>query len=171
MSDNSKLIQWAEIEPLCVLRLLWKKAWMIVVAGLTGAMLASIILSTLVSRSYTSTATFVVTPRSGSSIYYTNTTTASDVAEIYSQLLQSNVMSQTVGEVLDGVNGTITATQLGDTNLIRVSASSPSPKDALLIIQAIVDNYAQLSDYVSSTAVLSVLDGCKEGCDFLEEGR
>ena len=82
MSDNSKLIQWAEIEPLCVLRLLWKKAWMILAAGLTGAMLASIVLSTLVSRSYTSTATFVVTPRSGSSVYYTNTPAASDVAEI-----------------------------------------------------------------------------------------
>ena len=158
MEQNQKFIHWEEIEPLCILRLLRRNLWLILLAALIGMLGTSIFMDTLVTRTYTSTATFVVTPRSGTSIYYVNTAAASDVAEIYSQLLQSNAMSQTVSEVLDGMNGTISAQQLGDTNLIRVSAVSPSPKDALLIIQTIVDHYAELSDYVSSTAVLSVLD-------------
>lgn len=158
MDERQNLIRWSEIEPLCVLRLLCHKAWLVVLAALIGVMGSSIIMSTLVSRTYSSTATFVVTPRTGTSIYYVNTTAASDVAKIYSQLLQSSAMSQTVHDVLDGVSGSISATQLGDTNLIRVTATSESPRDSLLMIQAVVDHYAELSDYVSSTAVLSVLD-------------
>ena len=89
MDEKQTIIRWLEIEPLCVLRLLLKKAWLILLAALIGAMAASIFAGTMVSRTYTSTATFVVTPRTGSSVYYVNTTAASDVAEIYSQLLQS----------------------------------------------------------------------------------
>ena len=156
--ERETMIQWSEIEPLCVLRLLLKQAWMIVLAALIGVMAASIVLSTLVSRSYSSSATFVVTPRTGNTSYYINTSAAADVAAIYSELLQSNVMSQTVHETLEGVTGSISAYQLGDTNLIRVTATSESPRDALLLIQAVVEHYPELSDYVSSTAVLSVLD-------------
>ena len=80
MSDNAKLIHWAEVEPACVLRLLRKKAWLILLVALTGAMLVSIVLSNLITRTYTSTATFVVSPRSGNHVYYTNTSTAGDVS-------------------------------------------------------------------------------------------
>lgn len=158
MNERESVIYWSEIEPLCVLRLLARKWWLVVLAALTGAMLASIVVTGLITRTYTSTATFVVTPRMGASFYFVDTTTASDVAEIYSELLGSSAMSQTVSEALNGLNGSISAKQLGETNLIRVSATSQSPRDALRIIQAVEDNYAQLSDYVSSTAVLSVLD-------------
>ena len=65
MDEKQNLIHWQEVEPLCVLRLLRRKLWLIVLAALIGAMSASIVLTGLVSRSYTSTATFVVTPRTG----------------------------------------------------------------------------------------------------------
>lgn len=157
MQERENLIRWSEIEPLCVLSLLVKKAWLIVMAALIGMMSASILVTFMTSRTYSSTATFVVTPRAGT-VYYINTSAASDVAAIYSQLLQSSVMSQTVHDALDGVSGSISAYQLGETNLINVTATSDSPRDALLLIQAVVDHYPELSDYVSSTAVLSVLD-------------
>ena len=137
MDEKQNLIHWQEVEPLCVLRLLRRKLWLILLAALIGAMSASIVLTAMVSRSYTSTATFVVTPRTGSSVYYNNISTTSDIAGIYSQLLQSRAMSQVVSEALDGLNGTISANQLGESNLIRVSVTSPSPKDALLIVQTV----------------------------------
>ena len=159
MEEKEHLIHWAEIEPLCVMRLLLRKLWLIAMAALIGVMGVSIVLTCLVSRSYSSTVTFVVTSRSGGSVYYISTSTASTVAAIYSELLQSDVMNETVHEALgSGVSGTISAQQLGDTNLINVTATSDSPKDALLMIQAVMEHYPELSDYVSSTAVLTVLD-------------
>lgn len=159
MEEKEQLIRWSEIEPLCLIRLLLRKLWLIVLAALIGVMGVSIVLTCLVSRSYSSTVTFVVTPRSGGSVYHISTSTASSVASIYSELLQSNVMNNTVHEALgSGISGTISASQLGSTNLINVTATSDSPKNALLMIQAVIDHYPELSDYVSSTAVLTVLD-------------
>ena len=100
---DESIIRWAEIEPACLLRLLAKKFWLILLAAAICFMGASIVLDTLISRTYTSTATLVVTPRAGTSVYYTNTSTAADVAEIYTELLESNIMSKTVSDVLDGL--------------------------------------------------------------------
>ena len=158
MEDRIYLTRLSEVEPLCVLRLILRKFYLVVLAALIGILGASVVLSAVISHDYSSTATFVVTARSGSGAYYSNVSAASETAAIYSELLQSDMMHDAIRDSLGSdVNGTVSAQQQGETNLITVTVTSPSAKDALLISQAIVDNYAELSDYVSSTAVLSVL--------------
>ncbi len=148
---------WAEVEPLCLLRLLARKWWLILMAALIGAMLTSATLEHLVTRSYSSSVTFVVTSKSSNSIA-SNIAVAGEVAAVYSQLLQSDLMSAVVHESLGSVPGTISAKQLGNTNFIQVTVSSASPKDALLLVHAVIENYAEISDYVASQAVLAPLD-------------
>lgn len=158
MEDRIYLTRLSEVEPLCVLRLILRKFYLVVLAALIGILGASVVLSAVISHDYSSTSTFVVTARSGSGAYYSNVSAASETAAIYSELLQSDMMHDAIRDSLGSdVNGTVSAQQQGETNLITVTVTSPSAKDALLISQAIVDNYAELSDYVSSTAVLSVL--------------
>ena len=158
MEDRIYLTRLSEVEPLCVLRLILRKFYLVILAALIGILGASVVLSAVISHDYSSTATFVVTARSGSGAYYSNVSAASETAAIYSELLQSDMMHDAIRDSLGSdVNGTVSAQQQGETNLITVTVTSPSAKDALLISQAIVDNYAELSDYVSSTAVLSVL--------------
>ena len=158
MNEKKQFLRPEEVEPLCLLRLLGRNLVILLMAALIGVMGTWVVLDSIITRTYTSTATFVVTPRTSAGFYYTNTSTAGDVAKIYSELLESSAMSHAVHEVLPDVTGSIKATQLGETNLIRVTASSPSPRDALRLIQAVVDNAGEVSDYVSSTAVLTVLD-------------
>lgn len=158
MEDRIYLTRLSEVEPLCVLRLILRKFYLVILAALIGILGASVVLSAVISHDYSSTSTFVVTARSGSGAYYSNVSAASETAAIYSELLQSDMMHDAIRDSLGSdVNGTVSAQQQGETNLITVTVTSPSAKDALLISQAIVDNYAELSDYVSSTAVLSVL--------------
>ena len=158
MEQKQSAFRWTEVEPLCLLRLLLRKWWLIVMAALIGAMLTHVVLESLVSRTYSGTVTFAVTARASDSNLYTNVSAAGEVAAIYSQLLQSDMMSAAVHESLGSVPGTITAAQLGGTNLINVTVTSSSPKDALRLVQAVMDNYAGISEYVSSLAVLSPLD-------------
>ena len=155
--DKRFSFSWAEVEPLCLLRLLARKWWLILMAALIGSMITSTTLEHLVTHSYSSSVTFVVTSKSSNNIV-TNNSVAGEVANVYSQLLQSDLMSAMVHESLGSVPGKITAKQLGKTNFIQVTVSSPSPKDALLLIQAIIENHTEISDYVSSQAVLSPLD-------------
>ena len=158
MNEHSSSIKWAEIEPLCVIRIVLRKLWLPVLAFLIGYMCVSIVLGSLVSRSYSCSATFSVVSNSGS-YYGGGSSTASEVVNIYSQLLQGRFMDDLILEDLGGsVNGSLSAKQLGDTNLISLTVSSDSPRDALLIMQSIMRNYQNLSDYVSSSVVLNQLN-------------
>ena len=158
MNKNTEFFKWSEIEPLCLIKLLLRKLWLLVLAFLIGYMSISIVLGNLVSRSFSCSATFAVTSNSNGS-YYSNSSAASDVVNIYSQLLQGRFMDDLILKDLgSSVSGSINATQLGDTNLISLTVSSDSPKDALLIMQSIMRNYKELSEYVSSSVVLNQLN-------------
>ena len=156
MNRKEQGIIWSEIEPLCMLRLLKKKLWMLIMAFLIGFMGTTVILGSLSSSSYSCSTTFAVTARSGSN-YYSHTAAATEVVAIYSELLQGRFMKEMVRQELGSAGGSISASQIGDTNLISVTVSSASPKDALLVMRSVLNNYGSLSDYVSSTAVLSPL--------------
>lgn len=158
MDENNQGLQWSHIEPLCILRALARQLWMLLLAALTCAMAAWIVLTCFVTQQYTSSTTFSVTTRT-SNLYYTNITAAADVAASYSQLLQSRVLRQTMEQNLGmPLNGTVTAQQLGETNLIRVTVTAGTPRQALVLLKAVSDNYGSLSAHVSSTAVLSQLN-------------
>ena len=124
MDENNQGLQWSHIEPLCILRALARQLWMLLLAALTCAMAAWIVLTCFVTQRYTSSTTFSVTTRT-SNLYYTNITAAADVAASYSQLLQSRVLRQTMEQNLGmPLNGTVSAQQLGETNLIRVTVTA-----------------------------------------------
>lgn len=121
MDENNQGLQWSHIEPLCILRALARQLWMLLLAALTCAMAAWIVLTCFVTQQYTSSTTFSVTTRT-SNLYYTNITAAADVAASYSQLLQSRVLRQTMEQDLGmPLNGAVSAQQLGETNLIRIA--------------------------------------------------
>lgn len=127
MDENNQGLQWSHIEPLCILRALARQLWMLLLAALTCAMAAWIVLTCFVTQQYTSSTTFSVTTRT-SNLYYTNITAAADVAASYSQLLQSRVLRQTMEQNLGmPLNGTVSAQQLGETNLIRVTVTADTP--------------------------------------------
>ena len=64
MNKKTDFFKWAEIEPLCLIKLLLRKLWLLVLAFLIGYMCVSIVLGNLVSRSYSCSATFAVTSNS-----------------------------------------------------------------------------------------------------------
>lgn len=150
--------RFAEIEPLCVLRLLVRKAWLIILAALIGAMAASVVLTAAVKQTYSTGVTFAVISRAHGASGYVSMSVAKEVAEIYSELLSGSYMNETIREAAGDVSGSITASQLGNTNLIRVNVTSDNPRDALKIIQVVIEKQGELSEYVSSTAALNPID-------------
>lgn len=127
MEEKNRGLQWSHIEPYCLLRTLLRQLWMLLMAGAACAMAAWIVLSCFVTQQYTSSTTFAVTARA-STLYYTNITAAADMASSYTQLLQSRVLRQTMEQDLGmPLDGTVTAQQLGETNLIRVTVTADTP--------------------------------------------
>lgn len=154
---NEKILTIAHLEPLCIVRMLLRNFWLIVLAASIGFFSASTFLVGDVSRSYRSSATFVVTPQGGS--YSSGIGASVDSAKTYAKLLGSDLMHRMVTSSLDGkCDGTITASQIGRTNLISVTVVSDTPAEALLMMQALTEEYDSLSTYVSSSVTLSVLN-------------
>lgn len=162
MNEKEYLIRWSEIEPLCVLRFLKKNLWMILFSALIGAMGIAIAISLLFPPKYTSSATFVVNSRAVSALHSSNIASASEVATAYSQLLQGSFIRPHLKEYLGYDSGsTITAKQLGETNLLAVTVTSSTPHDAFAVIQAIIDHHKDLSAFAASSAVLNLLNSPK----------
>ena len=155
--NRKNWLKFSELEPMCVLRLILQNLWLVILAALIGFLSTSAFRTADISRSYVSSATFVVTPVNTG--YYRNLSTAIRAAETYSPLLESKIIYQIVDEALEeDCTGTIQSSQLGKTNLISVSVTSANPRDSLLIMQAIAENHGQLSQYVSASAKLELLN-------------
>ena len=153
--NNNSYLNFSELEPLCLLKRLLTRLWMIILAALIGVMAVEIYLTADVSRSYSCSTTFVVAPRTGSA-QSSNFNAAISAAEKYASLLESDVMRLAVWDAIGTEPPvTISAQQQGNTNLIRVTVTGNTPKDALITMQALADNYDVLGNYVVSNVVLT----------------
>lgn len=159
MEEKDSLTLLSEIEPLCILRTLVRNTWMLILAGLIASMSVSIIFNVMISKHYSCSATFVVNSRAVSSFQSSNISSASEVAEIYSQMLQSQFAKQVLQDHTGyPVSCSITASQLGETNLLVVNASASTPREAMDVIHTIIDHHEEFSEYSASSAVLTLLN-------------
>ena len=82
---------WAEVEPYCVIRRLWKNLWMILMSAALFALVAYIAATLLMKPSYTCSATFVVTPKYASS--GSSTTVANGAADQFASILSNSTIT------------------------------------------------------------------------------
>lgn len=105
---------------------------------------------------YTASATLVIRVQ-GSDIY-SSLANASQMASVYSRVFQSealrNVISENIGEP---VVGDISCQQISGTNLLMLSATSPTPRQAYLFIYSALDTYEEVVDYVFGNAALEIV--------------
>ena len=107
MDENNQGLQWSHIEPLCILRALARQLWMLLLAALTCAMAAWIVLTCFVTQQYTSSTTFSVTTRTNN-LYYTNITAAAGAALTAAAVVWAAVFSGTV-QTLEGARSGLDA--------------------------------------------------------------
>ena len=95
---------------------------------------------------------------SGSSSYY-DKSTAEQLSKTFPYLVQSDYCYTRLLQALgvDHINGTITAATVPDTNLFTLKVTSPDPKDALAILEAVIAVYPQAADYVVGSTSMDLL--------------
>ena len=133
------------------------KNWWVVVCLALAAFLGATGLGMLTyAPEYTATSTLVIRVK-GSDAYSTLSQTTQMTA-VYSEVFQSsalrNMISQNIGEE---VEGTISCTQIEETNLLVLSATSPTPRQAYLFIHSALQNYEQVAGYVFTNAALEIV--------------
>lgn len=108
---------------------------------------------------YQTSTTLVVTNRGSSSSVYSNLQTTSDLATVFTSLLNSSVLQKRVLEELDmtTLDCTITAAAIEETNLLTVQITADNPRTAFLVLQALIENHDIVTREVVGEVVLEVL--------------
>lgn len=160
MENKQKTIQWAHISPLCLARTLVANLWMIIATGLVFAMTVSLLLTWFHPPKYTATMTYSVNSRTTSAITAGNLTSTREVAAVLTQLLETDLIVDGIrasDSRLADFNGVITAKQVGESNFIIVSATASTPESAFLALDALVDVFPTVADFISTRNVLNIM--------------
>lgn len=153
MTEN----QWLkDLEPFCMLKDLLRNIWLVILAAVIfmgGVRLAD---GLLFRPTYTSSVTYAVLGKSGTSSSLANLSTANDTATMMSAILESDIMENRICAELgfSEMPGVITANVAGGTNLLTISARADSSQNAFLIIRAVMDCYDDYFSKIDETAVL-----------------
>ena len=110
---------------------------------------------------YTAKASFTVqttNPLYASQPYY-NATTAEQMAKTFPYILTSGVLSEHVQQTLGiDVMPTLNASVLGATNIFTLTATSTDPQLAYQVLQAVVEEYPVVAEFVVGPTVLTMID-------------
>lgn len=105
---------------------------------------------------YTSTATLVIRVKGADA--YSSLAQASQMTTVYSEVFQSSALrNEIAANVGEPVEGSVSCSQVSGTNLLTLSVTSPTPRQAYLFIQSALQNYEQVSGYVFSNATLQLV--------------
>lgn len=147
------------IHPMLMLWELLRKVWVIILVAIIAASCTYVASSAFFTPEYRTKTTFVVSVRDGASSVYSNLSAAKSLASSFSQILKSDTMNKYVAEELgaESAKGNIEATVISETNLLEMTVSANTPRDAFLITKAVLANYEDLTETILNNVTLDVL--------------
>lgn len=141
-----------------IFRDLFFNAWVIVLAVLTAYLGSYVYVNNFHEDVYTASMTVSVNERNTTSYSVSTAAVATETANIFQTLFQSEVMRDKIeditGKPMDGV---VTAKIIQSTNIMTISAQASSPLGAFTTLKAVFDNYRLLTDYKFDNVVMYVL--------------
>lgn len=139
---------------------LMKSLWAIVLGALAITLAADIFMTYLTEKTYTTKATFVVTSKAYSTYSYGNLSAAQSMAVTLQNILNSDILKKEVCKDLgiETFDATVRAGVIDETNLLELYVTSKTPLLTFRMVNSIMNNYQNLTQYVNSDAVMQVLE-------------
>ena len=154
---NRDGINLDEISYRGILMDLLKNVWMIILTAAAVWLGCTGVGKLLYQPQYTASSTLVVTVM-GSSNAYSSLSTATQMADVFSEVFQSSALRSQIEEDVGGsIEGSISCSLIEETNLLVLSATSPDPRQAYLLINSALQHYEDVSGYVFSNASLEIV--------------
>lgn len=160
--DETGEVEQIKIEPFTLIHDILINWWVILLGAVAAALLTYVVVSVRYVPEYSTVATFVVASK-GDSNAMSNLNSANSMAQTFEKILQSNVLKKKIGETLktDISDADIKTEVLEGTNILVLTVTEDSPKEAIDLIRAVMDNYSSVSYYTVGDAVMDVLEDPK----------
>lgn len=158
MTDN-KIFSLENLNIYSLLMDLLRRLWIVFIVACVAVMGRYTYLKKNYVPEYSSTAVYVVTPKRSTGYVYTNRRFAESVITVFQNLMKSDIMNSKIHSDLhvSAMNGSASVSLIEGTNLMKITATANDPMLAFQTIDAIMDNYDELSPYLSSDAVFDEL--------------
>ena len=157
---NRKFVNIRNIDLLGIVRNWLRNWWIILIVAGMGIMISHAYISNSYVPEYTSSGIYVVTPKQSTGYVYTNKKFAEGVVTVLQNLMNSDIMKNKLKKELhvSNLDATMDISLIEETNLMKVSVTSKDPIISFKAIGAIMENYADLSEYLTSDAVFDALE-------------
>lgn len=136
---------------------LLRNIWMILLAAAAVWCAATAWHNLTFEPAYTSSATLVVGVKGDSNVY-SSLSLASQMADVFGQVFQSEALREKIVEdVGEEIEGTINCSLIEETNLLVLRATCPEPRQAYVFIYSALDHYEEVSGQVFANAELEIV--------------
>lgn len=141
-----------------IVRDIVRNCWVIVAAVLIGGLLAYSAIQLTYVPEYTSSFTLAVSTKTSSDVYQ-NLNIASEMANVFAEIMDSDLLKTTVENDLDidELDATLSASVLDNTNLLTLSATAKDSQTAFQTIQSVLNNYHSIFGDLFSNASFEVV--------------
>lgn len=146
-------------DPIVLVQDVLKRWLVIILAAVMVGVGSYIVADAAYVPKYRANTVFVVTSRGSSTTVYSNLSSTSNVATLFTELLNSSIMRKTITQQM-GVgylDAQISTSVVPNTNLINVTVTSPDPRTAFLTAQALIEHHESLTYTVVDGIVMEVL--------------
>lgn len=142
-----------------ILRDVVRNIWVIILAALIGLMSVSIWNGSIYTPMYTSTATLLVNLKNSATYSYTNLSSSSEMAQIFTEVFVQPTMKTYAADHLgmDRFVGSVSSSVLTNTNIFTVSVTTSSPEMSYNELCAILEIYPEISESVFSDSVIEIM--------------
>lgn len=133
------------------------KLWMVLMAGISMFFLATGWHNLTYQPEYTSSSTLVVSLK-GEENTYSSLTLATQMADVFSQVFSSDALRERISEDTgENIYGRISCSPVTETNLMTLSATCESPRQAYLYLISALRNYEGVAGDVFANSSLQIV--------------
>jgi len=146
-------------DPIVLVQDVLKRWLVILLAAILAGVCAYISADMAYTPVYKSHAVFVVTNRGSSTTVYSNLTSTSNVASLFTELLDSSIMRKNVMAQMGvtSLDAQISTAVIPNTNLITLTVTSSNPRTAFLTTQTLIDHHESLTYAMVDNIIMEVL--------------
>ena len=160
MKEKNHIFSLTHLSVPCLVRMLLRNLWVIISTALVFALAVNLCATWFYVPQYQATMTYAVNARTSSYTSAGNITSTREVASVLTELLGTDVMHDAIKKHdtrLQNFYGTLRATQVSNSNFIVVTATANEPEIAFLSLQALIEVFPNMADFISSRNVLVVM--------------
>lgn len=135
-----------------------RNLWIIILATLTGFLGVRAYFDFTYVPEYKCTTTISISATDSGLYSFSSLNKTIEAASTFQEMFQSSYFKEKLADITgQAVDGTITAEQISETNLIVISYTGDSPVDAYTMLLAVVNNYNEITDHGFENMIISTI--------------